>query len=499
MNKINYKHMLISDMAPFFDDYHFRVTPRWHQYVSIMTALCEDLHSVAYFQGVGTGKTIAALLTTLIWKCKKILVVCPTSAFGAWERDINKATDYSYAFISGSGVQRLDILCGEPDICIINYEGLKSVYASLQHVDDSINRKWMIDNSSFVDNFDCAILDEAHKCTDCESLQSRIILELSMRGDFCIALTGTPLDKSMLDLFNIYKVIDLGESLGTNFFRYRNRYFTRHICYGSGKRKYYEWTLKPGAKEEILEKISGITISFNRKDCFDLPKGVPIERPIVPTDEFLNIQECIINNDEVVFGDIVIKCDSETVKSQKLVQATTGFMYYNDSDGIKRAYRLKTNPKLDALLDLVDDSGEKIVVVHRFTETALMIEEALCKKNIEFVAIRGNIDTNRQDDIRRFREDDNIRIMIMHPTCGAEGFDGTSSSVMVFFSSIASPRIREQCEGRIDRDGQVNRCTFIDLVLLNSPDSKINKNRDNRKSLVESVMAYMQGYREDNL
>ena len=495
LSKFDYKSLTTKEMAPLFEEYNFKVIPKWHQYVSLTFMIREDIDRISYLHDVGTGKTIAALLTTLIWGCKKILVICPNSAFGAWERDIKKATDYSYTFVQGSKRQRFTNLKKKRDIYIIQYESLKTIHANLRKVGKENKRKWLVNSSSFVDNFDCIIFDEVHRCKSYDALQSEICFELTRRAEFCIGLTGTPFDETLLELFNIYKVIDLGKGLGTNFFGYRYKYFNRELRRGRKGVIYAEWVIKPGAEKQILDRLSSNTISFDRDECCDLPGEQTIFRPIIPSSEFLELQDSIINGDTIEVNGFEIDCSTIATKSQKLLQLSSGFLYYGDKDKERRVFHLQKNPKLDALIDLIQDTRSKVIVVHKFIEEALLIETAFRKNKIKFVAIRGDMKTDRTLEIQKFQEKSDVKIMLIHPTCASEGFDGSISNVMIFFAPIASPLIRKQCEGRIKREAQERKCVFIDLVLEQSADTVVNKNRAKRKGLIDSMMEYIQEYK----
>ncbi|MEK0367600.1 MAG: NADAR domain-containing protein, partial [Nitrosopumilus sp.] len=78
------------------------------------------------------GKTLTALWITQLWKSKKTIVICPRTAFNAWKRDITKYTDFSYVILEGEKAVRIKGLETEYQIYIINYEGLKSIYADLK-------------------------------------------------------------------------------------------------------------------------------------------------------------------------------------------------------------------------------------------------------------------------------------------------------------------------------------------------------------------------------
>jgi len=174
MGYFDYKSLSIKELISLYKDYYFRVKPLWHQFISLTFTLNEDINRVSYPHDVGTGKTITSLLTTQTWNCSKILVVCPTSAFGSWERDIKLATNYSFTYLIGTKTQRLSNLGKKKDIFIINYEGLKTIYAELRKINRETKRKWRINHISFIHNFDCIIFDEIHRCKNYNTIQSKI-------------------------------------------------------------------------------------------------------------------------------------------------------------------------------------------------------------------------------------------------------------------------------------------------------------------------------------
>jgi len=474
----NYKSLREKELDYIFQDVSFKISPRWHQFVTLAFIQGEKLERVLLFEGVGTGKTLCSLFTTQFWNCKKILVICPGSAFSAWERDIPGGTDYSYTFLVGSKKERIRELKKGRDVSIINYAGLKSIYCKLIG-----GKGWKI-NSSFSDNFDCIIIDEAHRVNNYKSLQTKIIYQLSKRAKYVIGMTGTSVDKSMLELFNIYKTVDLGKSLGFNFFIYRNAYF-----YPAG----YDWKLKDGAKEKILKSISGNTISFDREECFDLP-DLQEEMIIVrPSKEFLDLQNQIIRDLPINIKDIDINNFDIKAKANCLRELSGGFLYYNEENE-RKTYYLKNNPKLDALLELVEATESKILIFYWYKEERILIEKMLKKNKIGFVSVYGGQNhIERNKAIKQFTDNSNVQIMIAQSRI-SEGYDASIAQIAIFYLPLGSPRMRTQCVGRIYRSGQTKKCIVYDLVLEDSVDHRIIKDRSERFSLVNSVKKYMQSY-----
>ena len=492
MSTFDYKELTREELDSIFVDFPFMIEPMWHQLVSM--AFSADHSRVMFLHGVGTGKTLTSLWCSKLWGNKKILVVCPPSAFSAWERDLSQYTDYSYDFLVGSGRERKAKLKKNRNVFIINYEGLKTIFCNLVK-----GQGWRINAKSFIYNFDCLILDEIHKCQSYKSLQSRICLRLSNLARDVVGLTGTGFDKSLLDAFNIYRAVDLGSSLGNNFFFYRMNYF---------KPAGFDWVPRPNAEEKILKKLSRCTLSFERKECFDLPEIQEVVRSIEPSQEFLDLQHKIISDKMLKIGEAEIQLEnrnvedederrrkSRTVRGRLLRELSGGFIYYKDEHGEKQAYRIKKNTKLIALMDLIEDTSGKIIIFHRFTEAGEIIQQALSENKYNFVTIRGGQKAEeRTAQVKKFQTNKTVKCAIVQQTAGAEGWDGSAAHVAVFFDIVGSPKVRKQCVGRIHRKGQESPCLVVDLELKNSVDKKTLKNRGERFSFVKSVMEYIREY-----
>jgi SNF2 family DNA or RNA helicase len=494
MPVFDYKSLTKKDLGYIFDGMSFKTEPMWHQLVAM--AFASDKPRVNLFFDVGTGKTLAALLImNRVWHCKKTLVVCPPSAINSWRDNISNHTSLSHTVLIGDRDGRFENLETDRDVYVINYEGLKTVFGKFTRANDS-KGEWVIDQSKFKWDFDCVVFDEVHRCKTYNAIQSQICFELSKRTNHAIGLSGTPVDNSLLDIFNVQKVIDIGASLGINFFAYRTRYFVK---YG------FNWKVKNKAcKTEILDRLSQSVLSFNREECFDLPEIQEIVKTVEPSDEFLEMQDAIINGKTLSFGgDNTLFADADKPSNIgiKLKELASGFVYTNGKDpttgdNIKIAHWLKTNPKLTSLLSFIESTTSKIIVFYQFLSEREALEAAFKSNRIKFVSLFGGQKLqDRQQYIDDFKNDPKIQVMLAHPACASEGFDGFVANVVVFFDVVVSPKIRTQCIGRIQRRGQKKNCLVIDLVLERSIDQQLIKNRGRRRNFVESVMEYIRGYK----
>jgi SNF2 family DNA or RNA helicase len=95
----------------------------------------------------------------------------------------------------------------------------------------------------------------------------------------------------------------------------------------------------------------------------------------------------------------------------------------------------------------------------------------------------------RQENIRRFQEDQETQFFIGQPMTGGRGITLTAASLAVFYSNNYDLEIREQAEARNHRIGTEDKVTYIDLVSTGTVDEKIIYSLRNKINLATSVLA----------
>lgn len=479
---MNFKNISESKLDWALSSCGFKRAPRWHQKVSMVFSVGKN--RVAFWHPIGSGKTATAYyVMEHIWRCSRILVVGPTSSFGAWEDNL-QWTDYDGVILSGSSEDRIKKLEENHNVYVINYEGLKYVYGR------KVGKKWYMSPSSFVDGFDGIIFDEAHRCKNYDSLQSKICCELSRRAKYVIGLSGTPFDKSLLELFNVYNAIDHGKCLGISFMRYRTTYF---------KKGFYTWEPKAGAEDQIFEKVAPVTLLFERSECADLPECNEVVWYVDPGAEFLKWESKIIAKDSLTVNGVKVDISDPTQKSTKYRQILGGFFYYDivNCDGRKERHvkYLKKNPKVDTLMEILEDNPVKVIVFYQYDGADEVIQKALEKARINYVTIKGGQGAKKRRMAEKaFLEDPEVQVCVCNTRCGGESWEGYSAEMVVFFDIVVSPTIRKQCIGRMHRDGQEKETTVIELIMRGTFDEVTKQNQGPRADLQNDFITYMSVY-----
>ena len=150
------------------------------------------------------------------------------------------------------------------------------------------------------------------------------------------------------------------------------------------------------------------------------------------------------------------------------------------------------NNRIKELLAILDEGYGKAIIWANYRHDIQAIEKTLMKKYgpRSVVTYYGSTpQSDRQENIRRFQEDDETQFFIGQPMTGGRGITLAAASLTVFYSNSYDLEIREQAEARNHRIGTANKVTYIDLVSQGTVDEKIIYSLRNKINLATSVLA----------
>lgn len=181
-----------------------------------------------------------------------------------------------------------------------------------------------------------------------------------------INLTGTPSPNGYLDLWGQCWFLDRGERLGRTFGDYQRTYFVENAYTG-------QWELKPGAEQQIQNKLADITLALRAQDYFDLP---PLHKTIIPVQLSPKAREHYNRMEREMFAEIEGK-SAEAINSatvtMKCLQMASGAVYTNQEN--RKEFVEFDEAKLVALDSLLNDmAGNPLLVVYhwRFDKERIM-------------------------------------------------------------------------------------------------------------------------------
>ncbi|WP_125153476.1 DEAD/DEAH box helicase [Clostridium rectalis] len=401
---------------------------------------------------MGLGKTIQTIAFILSEKGKNSLIITPTSLIYNWEKEIEKfAPTLKLGIIHGSKVNKEIILDNlkEYDVVLTTYGTLRNNIRAYNNV-----------------KFDYCIIDEAQNIKNPKAQNTMSVKEI--KADIKFALTGTPIENNLIELWSIFDFIMPG-------YLYSNKTFEEKFIYkGNDNLKDLKLLIKPFILRRTKKQVAK-----------DLPDKIEKKILVEMTEE----QRFVYNS--------YLKGIWEKIKD-KSQHKIEFFSYLTklreiclDPSLVLQEYKGGSG-KLKFAIDLINKgiiSESKILVFSQFTSALNKIGEALDKNRIKFFYLDGS--TPSKERIRRvneFNSDKNIKVFLISLKAGGTGLNLTSASLVIHFDPWWNPAVEAQAADRAHRIGQKNKVQVIKLIARETIEEKIVDLQDQKKELVHSVI-----------
>ena len=315
------------------------------------------------------------------------------------------------------------------------------------------------------------VVDEAHRCKNHSSLRAKKVYELAQLAKHRYILTGTPILNSGMDIFQQYKILDLGETFGRNFFVFRSMYFEDSNAAWSGKHNHFpKYVPRPEAYDIFNTRIYSKGMRVEKRTCISLPDLVLKKIDVPLSKEQLTAYKAM-EKDFIAFVETeedkgtsqAVVAQLAITKALRLMQIATGFA--NTEDGECVAF--KTNPRITALKDILSDileQGEKVIIWCVFKENYAQVRTLLESMKVKYAQVHGEV-KDKQEQIDLFRKDPDCMVMIANQKSGGIGINLIEASYAIFFSRNFSLEDDNQARARNYRGGSDmhERVTQIDL------------------------------------
>jgi SNF2 family DNA or RNA helicase len=436
-------------------------------------ALIAERPSIMLAHEMGTGKTRSALDGLAEADARKIIVLCPKSIIGVW---IRQAGEYHPArwnvlpLARGSTRQRGDQLRTMPDgptIVIVNYDAAwrGELGAALS------GQTW-----------DALVLDESHRIKAPNGRASRWVRgKLAPRCVRRIALTGTPMPHSPLDLWAQADALGPGKHLDRSFFAFRHRYAVMGGHRVNGRAvQVVGWKSLP----DLYHRMAAFADVVRKADVLDLPPILHETIPIRITGAARRVYDALERDMTARVSTGEVTASNVLVQILRLAELTSG--YARTSDGmIDRLH----SEKADALADILADSSGPVVVFCRFVVDLSAARAAAESNGWSVDELSG-----RRNDIGAVWEPRLPRTLaVVQIQSGGLGIDLTAASVAVYWSQTWSLGDYDQSMARLHRPGQRGASVlFLHLVVEDSIDETMRAALSRRADLVESIIGRFQ-------
>ena len=366
----------------------------------------------------------------------KVLVIAPLRvARDTWPAEIRKwdhLKDLDVSVIVGDAKTRTAAINRPAMVYIINRENTKW----LVEYYEKNGRRW---------DFDCVVIDELSSFKNHQSQRFKWLRKIRPYVKRWIGLTGTPTSNGLMDLWAEIGILDGGERLGRFIGRYREAYF-RPGAMNPHTGIVYQYTIRPGAEEQIYRKISDITISMKALDYLKMPEYVSVTHEVQMSPAERDIYDRMKNDLIIPLEDGDIDAVNAASLSNKLLQMSNGAVYDEN-----QSVRLIHQRKLEMLEDLIEAAnGQPVLVAYWFRHDMARIQEYMRSIGCETREIKESKDIQDWNAGK-------IPVALIHPASAGHGLNiQDGGHILIWFGLTWSLELYMQANARLWRQGQKN-------------------------------------------
>ena len=397
---------------------------------------------------MGLGKTIQTIAFLLSNKDKKSIVITPTALIYNWKNELEKfAPTLKVGLLHAAKSEREKILDN-----IDNYDVILTTYTTYKNDIDKYKNI----------NFDYCIIDEAQNIKNPDAIITKAIKNVNAKVKF--ALTGTPIENNLMELWSIFDFIMPGYLYNKS--KFKSIFVNNDKNIIELKNLIKPFILRRTKKEVITE----LPDKIEQKIIIDLEKEH--KRAYKGYVNLITRKIKENNQDNITVFSYLTKLRQLCLSPELMVKNYQG-----------------KNSKLDVLINIINDSSdEKILVFSQFTKVLEVIGKRLNEENISYSYLDGK--TSAKDRVKLVEEfnTNNNKAFLISLKAGGTGLNLTSANIVVHFDPWWNPAVEDQASDRAHRIGQKNVVNVIKLIAKGTAEERVINLQETKKELIEDVI-----------
>ncbi|MDD5795023.1 DEAD/DEAH box helicase [Clostridium sp. HCP1S3_B4] len=409
---------------------------------------------------MGLGKTIQTISFIASNPTAKTLIVAPTSLIYNWLNEFKKFTNaIKICALIGPKAERRNNLNNikKYDVFITTYNILKRDIELYNEI-----------------TFTYCILDEAQNIKNPLSQNAKACKNIKANRKF--ALTGTPLENSLMELWSIFDFIMPGYLYDEK--RFRAKYYRK-----LDEDKVLTDNLNMLIKPFILRRY--------KKDVLkELPDKIE-NKFIVPMEKRqMEVYETYVNHVKDIIEKKVKDNEFKSSKIEILSYITKLRQICLHPSVVMDNYKGGSG-KFNALLDILNqsiDEGHKILLFSQFTSILKLIAEMLKKYNISFSYLDGSTQSKTRIKLVEDFNSNDTSVFLISLKAGGTGLNLTSADIVIHFDPWWNPAVEDQATDRAHRIGQKNIVEVIKMVSEGTIEEKILSLQDEKKNMINKII-----------
>ena len=415
---------------------------------------------------MGLGKTLQVIsLLQTQEKGETSIVVCPSSLSLNWKNEITKfANSIRACVIRGIAQERTELIknAKQFEVIITSYDLLKR--------DIEIYDQEKL-------NFRYIIADEAQYIKNSNTQNAKALKSLEGKTKF--ALTGTPIENSLAELWSIFDYIMPGYLFGYSKFK-----------------KQFETEIVKNNNEEKMQKLKTMIEPFILRRT---KKQVLTELPDKTITVLNNEME---GQQQKIYLAYMAKAKKEimqTIKDEgfeksqiKILSILTRLRQICCHPGLFIENYDGESSKLNQCVEIIEDAiyaDHKILLFSNYTQMFPLIEKELDKRFIQYYKLTGETKIEERitlvDD---FNKNKDVKVFLISLKAGGTGLNLTGADMVIHYDPWWNLSAENQATDRAYRIGQKNNVQVYKLITTNSIEEKIQELQEKKAELVDNVL-----------
>lgn len=433
-----------------------------------LKTLCRNGFGGILADDMGLGKTLQVIAFLLSefeqageGDNRRTLVVAPASLVFNWRNEIARfAPELPVCTVTGRASERQRIIreSGEREILLTSYDLIRRDMEAYEGIP-----------------FFCQVIDEAQYIKNHNTKAAHAVKKIS--ASFHVALTGTPVENRLSELWSIFDYLMPG-------FLYAYKRFREEI----------EVPVVQNGQKQALERLQRMIGPFvlrrlKREVLKDLPDKLE-ENVYAPlAGEQGKLYDAHVQRMKLMLGK---KTDEEfrTSKIEILSELTRLRQLCCNPGLVYENYRGNAE-KLEVCLELVENAvqgGHKILLFSQFTSMLQILQERLDERGVTFYTLTGSTGKEKRLQLVEQFNTDDTSVFCISLKAGGTGLNLTAADVVIHYDPWWNLAVQNQATDRAHRIGQKHVVTVYKLVMKDTIEEAILNLQEKKRELAEQVL-----------
>lgn len=414
---------------------------------------------------MGLGKTLQMISVLLAAKNEGAagtsVIVCPAALVYNWVEEFARfAPELAVQAVTGTQEARRQLIAeaSRYDVVVTSYDLLKRDVDQYEDI-----------------TFLYEVIDEAQYIKNHTTAAAKAVKVL--KSTYRFALTGTPIENSLSELWSIFDYLMPGFLYGYETFR---REFELPVV------KYND----EGAMKRLQRMAGPFILRRCKNDVLkDLPDKIEESRYVQLEDEqrklydaqVVHMQNMLARQNNEEFSKNKLKVLAELMRLRQICCDPS--LCFEKYDG--------ESAKLDSCMELIEsamDGGHRILLFSQFTSMIEILQESLRKKGVEFYTITGATPKEKRVQLVKAFNEGAVPVFLISLKAGGVGLNLTGADVVIHYDPWWNLAVQNQATDRAHRIGQTKIVTVYKLIVRKSIEEKIQKLQETKRSLAEQIL-----------